>query len=625
MKITSIHLSGYRNFLDARINLVKKTLIIGANDVGKTNLLYAIRLLLDKTLSEADLEPKDSDFYAYKEGINDLSITVWLDELGANVRTQFKGSVSEEGIVVLKYSASRDAATGKKEYTLKVGPSDEEVALTELPSRTYLRTLNIRYVDSNRNLLAFIKREKKSLLQEAKDGRTPEEITADEVLQGNVKTSLNQINEDIEAMSYVAKATVGINKELSKLSVHHEAQDVVFEVGANDPSVFVDGAHLASRVAGQRLDIGGDGRNNQIFLSLWAAKNRLEEGQEEVESIICAIEEPEAHLHPHQQRKLASYLSTNLDAQVILTSHSPEIAGKFAPGSIVRLTSKAMQTSAASLGCTPVVADSFVDFGHRLDAIAAEAFFADVIFLVEGQSEVLFYKALARQIGVDLDRYNISILMVDGVGFNTYIDLLKVLEIDFVIRTDNDVFKVPRSEPVKYRLAGIQRGLGFFLRMNEIDPDKPVATPVPPAAAATRPAAPAEPMVEFIDRREELTGHPENQLAAMSEDTKELAERYRTFLAGERVFIAKEDLEKDLLASPAGAAINDYLVEGEGKDDVDSLKIMQKRKATFMYNFLQGSEAALAQLAEDEIAAPLRLCLKIAEERRLIEEDETDG
>jgi putative ATP-dependent endonuclease of OLD family len=214
--------------------------------------------------------------------------------------------------------------------------------------------------------------------------------------------------------------------------------------------------------------------------------------------------------------------------------------------------------------------------------------------------------------------------MVDGVGFNTYIDLLKVLEIDFVIRTDNDVFKVPRSEPVKYRLAGIQRGLGFFLRMNGIDPDRPVATPVPPPAAATRAAAPAEPMDEFIDKREKLTGHPENLLAAMSEGTRKLAARYRMFLAGERVFIAKEDLEKDLLASPAGAAINDYLVEGEGKDDVDSLKIMQKRKATFMYNFLQRSEAALGQLAEDEIAAPLHLCLQIAKERRLIEEDETD-
>jgi AAA15 family ATPase/GTPase len=35
-----------------------KNLIIGANDVGKTNLLYAIRLLLDKSLSELDLEPK---------------------------------------------------------------------------------------------------------------------------------------------------------------------------------------------------------------------------------------------------------------------------------------------------------------------------------------------------------------------------------------------------------------------------------------------------------------------------------------------------------------------------------------------------------------------------------------
>ena len=65
MKLEKIHIKGFRNFDDVEVYLQEKTLIIGANDVGKSNLLYAFRLLFDKTLSENDLELNDSDFNVY--------------------------------------------------------------------------------------------------------------------------------------------------------------------------------------------------------------------------------------------------------------------------------------------------------------------------------------------------------------------------------------------------------------------------------------------------------------------------------------------------------------------------------------------------------------------------------
>lgn len=48
MRIENIHIKGFRNFDDEKITFQDKTLIIGANDVGKTNLIYALRLLLIK-------------------------------------------------------------------------------------------------------------------------------------------------------------------------------------------------------------------------------------------------------------------------------------------------------------------------------------------------------------------------------------------------------------------------------------------------------------------------------------------------------------------------------------------------------------------------------------------------
>ena len=62
MRIEKIHIKGFRNFEDEEIFFQPKTLIIGANDVGKTNLLYALRILFDKSISEHDLDLKDSDY-----------------------------------------------------------------------------------------------------------------------------------------------------------------------------------------------------------------------------------------------------------------------------------------------------------------------------------------------------------------------------------------------------------------------------------------------------------------------------------------------------------------------------------------------------------------------------------
>jgi len=60
--IKKVKINGFRNFQDATVQFNDKTLIIGGNDVGKTNLLYGIRLLLDKSLSDRDIEPELTDF-----------------------------------------------------------------------------------------------------------------------------------------------------------------------------------------------------------------------------------------------------------------------------------------------------------------------------------------------------------------------------------------------------------------------------------------------------------------------------------------------------------------------------------------------------------------------------------
>ena len=173
------------------------------------------------------------------------------------------------------------------------------------------------------------------MLNQAKLNRPDDVVEADDTLYSEIEEKLKFVDEKIPELSYVKTATDQLNSELSKLSIHNKEQQVLFDTSAMDIEQVISNVSISSKHQDRRLVIGGEGRINQIYLSLWATQNQQTAVSNEV-SIVC-IEEPEAYLHPHQQRELAAYLGRALSGQVILTSHSPFIVSEFSPNSIIRL------------------------------------------------------------------------------------------------------------------------------------------------------------------------------------------------------------------------------------------------------------------------------------------------
>ena len=240
----------------------------------------------------------------------------------------------------------------------------------------------------------------------------------------------------------------------------------------------------------------------------------------------------------------------------MITTHSPHIASKFEPASIVRLYSENKYSFASCGGCSELLKSVFDNFGYRLNALSAETFFSDGVFLVEGTSEVLFYTALARELKLDLDRHNISILSVEGVGFKPYVAICNALNISWVLRTDNDIFSKTSVTPVKKYYAGISRGIGI---VKDIGDNKTG-------------------LIEYWNQHSQENEWPKD--AEIPEDAKKLNEYIRTNIKDLGIFLSAVDLENDL----ASSELKDMLMNHYGKRNHDDLvNAMQKKKAENKY------------------------------------------
>lgn len=411
---------------------------------------------------------------------------------------------------------------------------------------------------------------------QAKGDRTEDIIEADDALYSEIEQKLQEVDSKIPQLSYVRNATEHLNNELDKLSIHNREQKIVFDTASTDVDRVIQNVSVTSKYGDKKLIIGGEGRINQIYLSLWASQNQHTEISNEV-SIIC-IEEPEAYLHPHQQREVAAYLGRTLQGQVILSSHSPYIVSEFSPNSIIRLyKQETHDTSVASNGCSEVIAEGIDDFGYRMSVIPAEAFFSDCVILVEGPSEMVFYKTLAKQIGIELDRLNISVLCVDGVSFPTYMKILNAMQIYWISRTDNDIMKVPKKN--EYRYAGVERCISFYLDYCHHDDSD----------------------AKIIDAEKgKLRFADKNHIP---KESKDAAKKITDLLSNQDVFLAKIGLEEDLYNSPIQKDLQDFY--GKELDQEEVIDKMKEHKAINMYDFLKKHKASLKKLKDDPLALPL--------------------
>src|SRR5699024_8428760 len=125
--------------------------------------------------------------------------------------TVFKGDLNEE-TVYIQYRNSKNG-----EYSILSGPSEE--ALEVKNSRFYIKRLNMEYVNTNRNLESFMKREKNQILEDAKLQLTEQQTQADGSAILKIKRGLEVVNKRVDRLNYIQQSLSKVNDELSSLAI----------------------------------------------------------------------------------------------------------------------------------------------------------------------------------------------------------------------------------------------------------------------------------------------------------------------------------------------------------------------------------------------------------------------
>jgi len=458
MNIKSISIKNFRNFSDFTIDFSEGfQTIIGENNIGKSNLYWGIRLVLDGDLSYNSRNLDIKDFYGFKKELtldDNIVISIELFSEDLSFFPTFHAIKTGNKTARITYLFAHKSkfiedfeileTIDISQFKWQLFGSGNSLLIDDIlrlhPIRfSDLDGINLYYINAFRNINSDLHGSTKSLLSKYCQSR----IDTEKELE-SIKTILKKSSSDLNDLDFIPDIADNIQKKGQNIAGQYFSFPVSISFLSNyDVDAWSQLNLYYSPENGNNVPIHtlGLGQKNILYLSLFIAE--LENSSNRHEVNILLIEEPEAHLHPQLQKILFSNLNDLKTTQVFMTSHSTHIASDcdYKNLNILYNNPKREVKSFSPFKDGLLSIREKLLLKRYLDATRSEMFFASAIIYVEGIGEQFIIPSIAKNIyNINLTEHNISVIPIHSRYFDPYLKIVQNqnLEIPVVAIIDGD-------------------------------------------------------------------------------------------------------------------------------------------------------------------------------------------
>lgn len=478
MRISRLVIKGFRGIATADISLGSHSVLVGPNNVGKTTIIEAVALLfgrdrLLRDLTEHDFFGSAPDQRSRIEVVatltdfegddpqrhrgwfgGDCGVDKWLDSAGmlhagaadgrrlaVQVGMSARFNVDTLEVETVRFFVDDDTDLGDA--------FDEQNPVKVVRGKT-LRDLGFFLVSATRTWDRWISFSSDLFRRViATNGEVPAAAVMAE--RARVWSPVDRL----ESAQGIAAIVSSINDELRHLM--SSAPKLQFRLTSTDSDGVLQAIvpHFqqgrSPTLPAARQGSGLASLQSLMLLMQFGAARKAKS-----QCFLLAVEEPELHVPPAQQKRIVNRLNA-VCTQTIMTTHSPLVASMFPPGDVVFLRNDKGTLTGATMavsGVEPTNHEQHLFFAWRDRLVAA--LMHEYVLIPEGASDVAWLEALQTAIELRQDWKSVT---DEPTRFGTFVGVVPT--VDAKVASTYRVAHAVHSD-VLCLVDGDAEGLGYL-------------------------------------------------------------------------------------------------------------------------------------------------------------------